>query len=44
MSGSPLILNLVHVATVDTLTKHHLIFLILHLYLCLIVAELLKEF
>ena len=41
---SPLILEVVHIAAVNAITQHHLILLILHLYLCLVVAELLEEF
>lgn len=41
---SPLILKMIHIAAVNAITQHHLILLVLHLYLRLIIAELLKEF
>ena len=44
VSRSPLIRKVVHVAAVNAITQHHLILLVLHLYLRLIIAELLKEF
>ena len=44
VSRSPLILKMVHIAAVDAITQHHLILLVLHLYLRLIIAELLEEF